>query len=271
MARPRKKPVQQEEVVLEGQNQSPPAIPEGFKLVPEDFVVLPREVYEDLLHREPPAKSAIRDKKEELPECQYLRVLRRVYIGDCRVTLQKDDVIEYYPRRKFVVRGKSYEQLTSLLHLINSQKRTGREYFEKITQSSDLATDSWGEVVMADDPLSESNEDYKERVQKEERAQPQLSRKEMIANIGKQTPTNRHQEVKATIEEVSDGLPPRGSEARKQLIARSGMRNVDTLAGTKPEKISDIKVLNTSRDSRVVARIRGQAALDTTVKENPLG
>lgn len=245
-------------------------IPPGFKLIPEDYVALPRDVYQDLLNRPTNVVMDNTNKRDDSGGVkQYLRVLRKCYIGDCRLTLQPQEIIEYYPRRKFIVRGKTYEHLGSIRILIEGQKKGGREMFERIEDPATLTTDAWGDVVDAE-VEDESNVEYNARVKQEERPEPtrQMTRKEMIASIGKNPPSN-YQTVTAAAP-VQEELPPRGSQARKNLIKSRGLGNIDRLRGETPEKISDIKVLNTSRDSRVVGKIRGQAALDTRVQTNPL-
>ncbi len=270
----RKKPVQQEAVISEVKEapQGSPSptqvgVPPGFKLIPEDYVALPRDVYQDLLNR-PTNVVMDNQKRDDGGVKQFLRVLRKCYIGDCRLTLQPNEIIEYYPRRKFIVRGKTHEHLGSIRILIEGQKKGGREMFARIDDPATLTTDAWGDVVDAE-VEDETNVEYNARIKQEERPEPtrQMTRKEMIASIGK-NPQSNYQTVTAAPQQ--EELPPRGSQARKDLIKSRGLGNIDRLRGEAPEKISDIKVLNTSRDSRVVGRIRGQAALDTRVQTNPL-
>ena len=242
-------------------------IPPGFRLVPEDYVSLPPNVYQDLLNRTQQTvihKGSDEHSHHAGPKT-YLRVVQRVYLGDCRLTLQEGQQIEYYPRRSFIANGKEYRNLHSIKILIDNQKNGGDVFFEQIDDPSSLEIDEWGDFREKAVPQIPT---YEERVTSEERHQAtkQMSRKERIAAMGKNSPpTLTAPQPTAAV----DALPPRGSKERKELIRRRGMKNIDQL-GTNHERISDIKVQATSQDTRVVGVVKGQSAMDTSVKPNTL-
>jgi len=226
--------------------------------VPAGYVLVPQDAYDLLV-----ANS--RGPNRGGPEIPlYLRVLKPLHIGDIKAQVSPGEVIEWIPYKSLTIRGRKFNQLGSFLSVWNKtfpgtetiknpHYNAKHPKFFEVENPEDLDK-AFGRRTFSGSAASMVSEEDRIIAEQSVRSSPE-NRDATASN------------ARADGVTFAEGLPPRGSEARKQLIANSPVERLSagrTAAAAIEQdenmSVEDFEVSVQTDDQRTVATIDGPTA-----------
>ena len=253
----------------------------GFQ-PPAGYVLVPQAIYDMMMAQMknptpnyPQALEAPQSKKSNEKPI-YLRVLRPIHLGDIKTQVNPEEIVEWVPRRSITIRGKLNTELGSFLSAFNKQLKGSRSYdpsfppvFEVQPESQDDFDAAIGLATSKARPVTESD-----RIKAEERGRSTRRGTEVEVSpgvrIGTMPQPTQHDideiEQNLTDRTYGDNLPPRGSQARREMIHNTSIEKANSAGQRTAQRNEDfatpdqIPVQNSVSDQRTVAGIDGPPA-----------
>jgi len=220
--------------------------------VPEGYTLIPTDMYNRLMDKEQPTVSEA--KGTEVPI--YLRVLKPLHFGDIKAQVSPDEQIVVVFSSYIKIRGRKFNELGSFMSIWNKTYEGSPKYEPKM--------EKFFEVENPED-LEKALEQHTHRRRK--KPTPVLSEEQRIQSEEASRSRTPTQENAAADGIEMDGLPPRGSQARKDLIASRPVERVSAgktaAAAIETDEnmgVEDFRTSVTTDDQRVVATIDGPTA-----------
>jgi hypothetical protein len=274
-------------VVDDAQNQRneesapvPPPTPEYSFQPPPGYILLPEQVYQLLVksaeqHRPPLTEDRPTRAAKKSDRTVYLRVRRPIHLGDIKTQINPGEVVEFIPHKSVTIRGKVSNELGSFLGCFNKQWPGSPSYDPRYDPVFDIDDESMiyletilgGSQFRGPRPRTE-----RQRIEEEERYS--ATRYRTDAGIEGARFSTTPQPTARQYNEVEfgddyDELPPRGSQARKELIHNMSIEqlNAPGRRGTGMENydvgnVASIPTTGYASDQRTVARVPGRPADD---------
>jgi len=220
--------------------------------VPEGYTLIPTDMYNRLMDKELPTAQGA--KETEIPI--YITMLKPLHFGDIKAQVSPDETITVVFSSYIKIRGRKFNELGSFMNIWNKTYPKSQRYDPKHPK--------YFEVENPED-LEKALGQHSHRRRKQ--PTPALSEEQRIQSEEASRSRTPTQENAAADGIEMDGLPPRGSQARKDLIASRPVERVSAgktaAAAIETDEnmgVEDFTTSVTTDDQRVVATIDGPTA-----------